>query len=175
MSLSNTHNFQVNFNNAESIVLGAFSGSVQDNIAASLAFANGTGAAQVNQHCEKLSVTLAAGAGVTYTLSALTDSIGRTIPLAHLQTLMIQVTSRTAGDFLVVGDPAASLTHPFSAIFDGATPATNALKVYDIFAIGVGNTVDGYAVGSGATDQLLVKNGGANPITFTVGFAGRDV
>lgn len=158
-------------NTTETVALGAASQNVTDNIVQTLPFANGTGSGQIDQHWEKTSVTLAAGATVTYTLSALADLLGRTIPLVHVAALAIVVTSRTAADFLTVGDPTASLAHPFSSHLGGATQS---IKVFDLLVLGVGQT-DGYAVGSGATDQLLIKNSGTNPITFSIGLIGRDV
>lgn len=170
-ALNNTATLVTQLNNTETVALGAASQNVADNLTQTLSFSNGTGSAQVDQHWEKISVTLAASATVTYTLSALADSLGRTIPLSHVAALVIQVTSRTAGDFLTVGDPTASLTHPWSAFLGGATQS---VKVYDLFALGVGLT-DGYAVVASTTDELLVKNSGSNPITFQIGLIGRDV
>lgn len=105
-------------------------------------------------------ITLASAATVTYTLVSLTDGLGRSLSVAGgVRYLGISVTSRTAGDYLTIGQAA---THPWTAPFVGTTPG---LKVYDLLILGVFGT-DKYTVSSGSSDQLLITNSGSNPITF---------
>ncbi len=105
-------------------------------------------------------ITLASGASVTYLLSALTDGITRTISMVGgVRGWGVFVTTRTAGDFLTVGQAATS---PWTSPFVGTTPG---IKVYDFFALGALQT-DGYAVVGGSNEQIKIANSGANPITF---------
>lgn len=111
-------------------------------------------------------VTLAAGASTTYTLTSLTDDLGRSLSMAGgVRYLIIYVTSRTAGDYLTVG---AAATNPWTSIFSGTTPA---LKVFTLAILGVDST-DKYAVTAGSNEQLKIINSGSNSITFKIGILG---
>jgi hypothetical protein len=104
-------------------------------------------------------VTLNASASVTYTLTALTDDIGRSKSFANgVRGLSIYVTSRTAGDFLTIG---AAATNTWTGLISINTAT---VKVFDFFATAVAST-DKYAVSAG-NDQFKITNGGSNPITF---------
>ena len=136
----------------------------------SWAYVNGTSATAlaINQWFVPASspITLASAASVTYTLTALTDAISRTVSFAGGVKLWgILVTSRTAGDYLTVG---AAASNPWTSPFAGTTPA---IKVYDLFVLGVGST-DKYAVAAGSNEQIKVVNSGSNPITFNFLMAG---
>lgn len=123
----------------------------------------------VNQYYTKagtLAVTLASGATVTYTLTALTDALGRATTFAGgVRGFWIKVTARTAGDFLTVG---AAGTNPWVSMFAGTTPA---LKVFKYFCIEADLT-DKYAVTASSNEQLKITNSGSNSMTFELGLIG---
>ena len=141
-------------------------------IAPSQSYSTGASAvaSAINLHFEAAStpVTLASSASVTYTLSSLTDLLGRNFSMAGgVRLLVIQVTSRTAGDHLTL-KPGA--THGWTALVTGTTPV---ITIWDFFAVGVGNT-DKYAITAGSNDQFTITNAGSNSITFSIGIAGCD-
>ena len=111
-------------------------------------------------------VTLNSAASVTYTLTSLTDDATRSITLAGgVRLVYLSVTSRTAGDYLTVGQAASN---PWTSPFVGTTPG---VKVFDVLILGVGAT-DKYAVAGGSNEQLKITNSGSNPITFKLALLG---
>lgn len=105
-------------------------------------------------------ITLAASASVTYVMTSLTDGLGRSLSMAGgIRHLGLIVTSRTAGDYLTVGQAG---TNPLTSMFVGTTPG---IKVYDILILSVLGT-DKYTVAGGSNEQLKITNSGSNPITF---------
>ena len=87
--------------NNETLSLGLASNqNVDSSLIGKIAYTNGSSAGQVSTHWELTGVALAAGASVTYTLSALTDSLGRAIAFTKVRALGINVRTgnRTAGD-----------------------------------------------------------------------------
>lgn len=123
----------------------------------------------VNTYLSKagtFATTLAAGASVTFTLTALTDALARAVTFAGgVRGFWIKVTSRTAGDFLTIGQAA---TNPWTSMFVGTTPG---LKVYKYFCIECDQT-DKYAVAAGSNEQLKITNSGSNSMTFELGLIG---
>jgi hypothetical protein len=159
----------------ESFVYGAVPSSgfpATNSIAPSQTYSTGissTGSA-IDLHFEKSNtpVTLAASASITYTLSSLTDDLGRNFSMAGgVHILVIAVTSRTAGDHLTL-TPGA--THGWTALVSGTSPV---IKIWDLFAVSVAQT-DGYAISAGSNDQFTITNAGSNSITFNIGIAGCD-
>lgn len=113
-----------------------------------------------------LAVTLAASGTVTYTLTALTDALSRTVTFAGgVRVFWVQVTSRTAGDFLTMGQAG---TAPWTSMFVGTTPG---IKIYKKLQIEVDLT-DKYAVTAASNEQLKFTNSGTHPLTFEIGMAG---
>lgn len=146
------------------------SGQVASYLTPSFAYVNGTSATAlaINQWFVPASspITLAASASVTYTLTALTDAISRPVSFAGgVKIWGILVTSRTAGDYLTVGQAASN---PWTSWLVGTTPG---VKVYDFFALAVDKT-DKYAVTASSNEQIKVVNSGSNPITFNFLMAG---
>jgi hypothetical protein len=128
-------------------------------------FASGSGSAQCQWHYEDLGRVLTAGSNQTYTLSALVDTLGRTVALTSVRYLLLIVMARTAGDYLVLGNAAL---HAWGPMFD---TSTDTLKIFDVFLLPAFLT-DGYAVASGSSDQLKIHNGGSNSITYNLYVAG---
>lgn len=132
--------------------------------------AAGTGTDSADLHWEKKEVVLAAGASVTYTLSALTDDLTRTVAFAKIRALLIRVMARTAGagEHLVVGNAASN---PWAAPF-GAVGHTT--KVYSTLYAFVDKS-DAFAVTASSSDQLKITNNGAAAITFAIALVGTSV
>lgn len=149
---------------SETFNTGPASSVADSSIVPGITFVAGNAAAALGINASFLkcvnSVTLNSGASVTYTLTNMTDDTARTISMAGgVRFVMIAVTSRTAGDYLTVGQAA---TNPWTSPFVGTTPG---LKVWDLAVLGVGST-DKYAVAAGSNEQLKITNSGSNPITF---------
>jgi hypothetical protein len=150
----------------EVLSIGALTGPAQVTEAPSWQFTNGTSASGtvanvIDDHWELLSVTLASSASVTYTLSGLTDTAGRTVALARVHKLLIYITSKTGNDFLSVGNAASN---PWTG---HCSSGTALIKVFDALLL-VGANATGYVVGSGSSDQLKILNSGSASITFNI-------
>jgi hypothetical protein len=112
-------------------------------------------------------ITLNSGANTTLTLTALTDASGSSRTLVNgVRGFMIYVTSRSAGDFLTVGNSSANSWTGFVSV------NTATFRVYDFHASAVMNT-DKLAVSS-TSNQLRITNAGSNAITFKVALWGND-
>jgi hypothetical protein len=165
MPLNVTGNLDVTIRATENIANGLGSGQLAPTLAVSLAFGNGTGANNVNEVWTKSAT--AAAAPVTYTLSALVDDLGRTIPIAKVRGIVAANLSGTDGQTLTIGGAA---TNPWAAPFGSATdklkiPAGGAFAMGAPLATGLGVT-------AGASDQLKVDPG-ANTIPFKLMFLGE--
>jgi hypothetical protein len=171
VNISSTLNFTLT--TTEVITLGTSTQNFTSVTSAAPAWLNGTGSGQVDLHCETAAVTLASGATNSYALSALTDSLGRTVALAKVRAFALVVVSRTAGDSLQLGDPGATIARAWASPFGGS--ATGKSVVWDLDVKAVANSADGFAVVSGTADTLLVKNIGSNPITYKLSFDGTSV
>lgn len=161
---------QSNFTIIESLAYGAAAANVPTTLIPVYSFTNGNGTSAPNLADDFFvhTYTLAASASVTLTLSALTDDLGRAVAFAKVAALLIQTTTRTAGDYLTVGNAAL---HPWLAFLGGTTPT---FRVYAL-DLQVVDNIDGFAVGADTSDQLLITNSGANSITFKVALFGRSV
>lgn len=155
----------VNLTTVEAITLGSSTNNFPVPSLYSHSWAPGTLADSANLHWESGAVTLAGGASVTYTLSALIDTVGRSIALVGVRFLMLAVTVRSAGDKLTLGGAALN---PWAAPF-GAAAQT--LTVWDLLLLTASNT-DRFAVTAGASDQLKITNSGTSPITFNLTLGG---
>lgn len=159
---SNT--ISVSDNIAETMNIGVFSSSQQANMPTpSYSLATGTGAGQVDLHWEKstaTAVTLASSASVTYTLSALTDDAGRSVPFVKIKKVLIFLTTRTTGDYLTV---APGGTHGWTQL--------GTFTVWDLY-LNVNNSTAGWPVVASTTDQITVTNSGSNSITFQIAISG---
>lgn len=119
-------------------------------------------------YCKAVStVTLNSGANTTYTLTNITDDGGRAVAFANgVRGLLIQVTSRSAGDYLNVG---AAASNAWTGLVNSNTAV---MKVYDFAAFGVLST-DKYAVANGSSEQVKITNAGSNAITFKLAVLGN--
>jgi hypothetical protein len=154
----------------ENIDVGPISLPAQGTSKATYPMSNGTStsgtvASVVDVHWElsgDTAVTLAGGSSVTYTLSALTDSLTRSLALARLRKAFVWLIDRVDGDYLNFGQAA---THPVTI------GSTQAIPVFDCLLI-VATNAAGIPVGSGSSDQLKIANPGSNPITFGINLSG---
>jgi len=126
----------------------------------------GTVAGVIDLHFEN-SYVLAASGTQTLTLSALVDTLGRTVAMARVRKLLILVTSKTvaSNDALTVGNAA---THAWVAFLGGTTPT---VTVRDAFLI-LDNSPAGLPVVASTTDQLKILNSGSNSMTVFVAIDG---
>src|SRR6185437_5563230 len=113
--LNCTASLRVLYSVNENLLLDGQTFPATPGVSASYSLANGLQAAadSIDAHYEDAGVTLAAGASKTYTLSALTDSLPRSIPFVSLHTFILTITPRTAGDYLTIGPGA---THGWTAL-----------------------------------------------------------
>ncbi len=128
---------------------------------------SGIASDQADLHWGKKEVVLASGASITYTLSALTDDLGRSVALVKTRLLLIRVLARTAGDYLTIGNAASN---PWAAPFGGSTQT---VKVHHTL-LWLADKSDGFAVASGSSDQLKILNSGSNAITFSIAIVGTS-
>lgn len=160
------------FTPTESLNFGALSASsfpAQGAISPTIPYQTGPSATAqaINLHLEEAlnPITLAPSASQTFTLSSLTDDIGRNFSMAGgVRIFVIQVVTRAAGDHLTV---APGATHGWTSFLGTGS----AMKIYDIFMTAVAQT-DVYAITAGSNDQITITNSGSNNITFKIGFAG---
>ena len=112
-------------------------------------------------------VTLNSSSSVTYTLTAITDELGRSVSFANgVRGLAIYVTSRSAGDYLLVGNAG---TNPWTGV---VSTGTATVRVYDFFAVSVAST-DKFTVANGSSEQVKIANAGTNAITFKIAVWGN--
>lgn len=162
MSLNVTANLKLSVTTSETLATGLGTGTVGGTSGLNVAFANGTGANNINEYWSKDHT--AAAAADTYTLSALTDAVGRTVAFAKIRLLMIVNLSTFP---LTVGNAG---THPWAAPFDAATdtvkvPAGGCLLL-------VAPDSSGLAVASGTSDQLKIDPG-ANTVEYQITIFGE--
>jgi hypothetical protein len=165
MPLNVTGNLDISIRATESLVNGLGSGQVAPALTVSLGFGNGTGANNINEVWTKSAT--AAAAPVTYTLSALVDDLGRTIPIAKVRGIVVANLSGTDGQTLTIGGAA---TNPWTAPFGSATDKLK-IPAGGPFALGA-PLATGLGVTAGASDQLKLDPG-ANTIPFKIFFLGE--
>jgi hypothetical protein len=167
-----TGRLNVSYSVTETLAYGAAGASnfAQGTINPIISYNNGASAvaASINLHYEEYTnpITLTAASSQTFTLSSLTDDLGRNFSMAGgVRMLIVYVITRTAGDWLTL-KPGA--THGWTALVAGTTPD---IVIWDFLAVGVGQT-DGYAVTAGSNDQFTITNAGSHSITFGIGIGG---
>lgn len=162
MSLVCNSTVQASIYQAETLTIGLTTDNVSETLGVSLSFTNGTGAGKVNERWTKGATATAAA--VTYTLSSLTDALGRTIAFTKVRALLIVNKGTNA---LTVGDAG---TNPWVAPFGGATqtvtvPAGGALLL-------LAPDASGLAVTASSSDQLKIDPG-ANTVEFEISIVGE--
>lgn len=146
----------------EILTTGIESSNLAGVLSVATALAAGTGAGNIQQKWTKSATVTAAP--VTWTLSAITDDLGRTIPFAKVRFFAI-VNLGTAD--LLVGNAGS---HPWAAPFSAGTervrvPAGGWLAMSAPSAAGL-------AVGSGTSDQLKIDPAAAT-IDYQLVFLGE--
>lgn len=152
--------------------MGFNNATISSSDTSQIIFSAGTsGAKAIDQHYEYGTsgspVSLAANAAITLILSDLgtapyLDKLQREIGFGHITGFWIRITNSAAANYLEI-TPGG--THGFALL----TGATGVLRVKSFFMWV--DDVSGLAVGSGATDQLVItaKNG---TVTFLLGIIG---
>jgi|GEM_PF-2792189 len=144
-------NYKFTFSTSEILTNGTGTGALAGGVTSNLSFANGAGAGNIQASWSKSS-TPAASTPDNWTLSALTDDLGRAIAFTKVRVFVILNTHATTS--LIVG---LAATHPWAAPF-GATgsrtiPPGGMLVITD-------PTAAGMPVTSGSSDQLKIDPGG---------------
>jgi hypothetical protein len=160
MPQSVTGNLNVSATATETISNGLASGSLSPALSVALAFAAGVGALKI-QYTWTVSAT-ATATPVTYTLSALTDGLGRSVPLTKVHAIVIAHLGTTDAQPLTVGGAASNpWVAPFADVSDKLKIAAGGVLAL------AGPLATGYAVASGSSDQLKLDPG-ANTIPFKI-------
>jgi hypothetical protein len=165
MAQSVTGALSVSATASEAITNGLSTGRLAPALAASLTFGTGTGANNV-QYCWTKSAT-ATAATVTYTLSALADDLGRSVPFTKVRCLVITHLGAVDAQPLTVGGAAL---HPWLAPFGDVTDKV-VIRSGGCLVL-AGPLTTGYAVTSGVSDQLMLDPG-ANTIPFKIMIMGE--
>jgi hypothetical protein len=110
------------------------------------------------------------GAADTWTLSALTDGLGRSVPFRRIRIFYLSNPNTVDGNILTVGGAASN---EWTAIVGGAG------QTFPVKSLGVEvktalNTT-GFVVTPSSSDQLKIKNAGPNPITYRIALVGASV
>lgn len=147
---------------AETIANGLGTGQLSPSLAVTLTFGSGTGSGKVQQNWTRSAT--AAAAPVTYTLSAMVDDMGRSVPLAKVRGIVIANLSQTDGQTLTIGGAA---TNPWLAPFGDVS---DKLKIHagGVFALAA-PLATGLGVTAGSSDQLKIDPG-ASSIPFKIFF-----
>lgn len=139
--------------------------SLPGSLQVSLDYSNGNTATAgaINQEFCKgaTTVTLNSNTNATYTLTSLTDDAGRSKSFANgVRGLLIYVTSRSTGGYLEVG---AAASNAWTGLVNSNTAV---VRVYDFFAVAVGNSTDKYTVTANSSEQIKISNPTNSAITF---------
>lgn len=164
-----TGTFTPQFSVSETLSYGAVSSDIaQAGDNNPINFTNGNGGAGViDLHWEKgyiTPVSLAASASVTYTLSALTDDLGRSIAFARIVSFFLRVLSITNGDYLTI---TPGSTHGWNTMV-GSGGANVKSTFHNVDATG------GFLVTASSVDQVTITNNGSHTITFCLALAGAS-
>jgi hypothetical protein len=155
----------------ETLADGLVSGTLAGGIDLKADFTPGTGARQADLHWETpAAVTLAAGASITYTLSALVDGLNRTVAFARVRGFGVDNSGTTTDGYNLL--VASGATNGWKATFGGVAGQ------FLVFAAGVevklAPLATGMVVTAGTSDQLTITNQGAGPATFTMALIGSS-
>lgn len=161
MAQSVTGALTVRMHADETVTNGLGSSSIPIEIQPAFSFVNGTGLGAMNYQFSN-SYTLNAGNSrtVTLTLSALTDSLGRSVPLAKVRAILVYLTTTTSGSTMTVGNAGSN---PFLGPLGGTTP-TYTLQPGGVW-LAVAPSAAGYTVTASSADQIKF-NSGSNDVTF---------
>lgn len=150
----------------EQLTIGLGTAPITSTASSSLSLASGTGANAINKVWSKSS-TPAIGTPDTWTLSALTDDVGRTVAFGKVRALVVINLDAVDGHALILGNAA---TNPWAGPFGAGT---NTVKVpAGGFLALVGPLATAFAVTAGTSDQLKVDPG-ANSVPYKILLVGE--
>ncbi len=161
----------VRLNITETLSTGLSSVNASSDLVPSLQWVAGNAAVAngITQYfCNSAStITLNSGTNTTVTLTSLTDASGSSRTFVNgVKGLLIYVTSRSAGDYLTVGNAAANTWTGFVSV------NTATLRVHDFLAVGVMST-DSLGVNA-TSNQVKITNSGNAAITFKLAIIGNN-
>lgn len=141
-----------------------------DRLKLELGLAAGTGNSQIDEMYHDQRVVTASTPNDDLDLVGVLENVfGRTINFSRVHALLIQNTSTTSGDDLLVG---AAASNPWVAPFNGDVNAV--VKVGPNSQLVLANNVDGFVVTGGSADVLrIAHDGGAADITYNIALIGR--
>jgi hypothetical protein len=151
----------------ETVVNGLSTGNLPVSRSLDSNLGSGTGSGNNNLQFSK-AYTLAAGAAVTLTLSALTDDLGRAVPFARVKVFLADNTATTADGYDL--RVAAGATSGWTAPFDGTAGKFTAKAGGLAFLYAPLATA--FPVGAGTSDQVTITNLGAGSVTFNIVISG---
>jgi hypothetical protein len=153
----------------ETIANGLGSGSIPAPWIASgtTSLASGTGSGQADLSYTK-SITLAAAASTTLTLSALTDDLGRAVNFARVKLLILDNGAAATGNNVTI---ASGATHGWTAPAGAAwTLTVHGGGVLLLWA----PLTTGYVVTGGTSDQVTITNTSGVSLTLKLVLAGAS-
>lgn len=161
-----TGNLSVSSTASETVTNGLASGTLGPSLSVSLAFTNGTGTTAI-QYVFSYSETLAISTPRTWTLSALTDSLGRSVPFAKVRSIVIANLATVDGYTITVGGAASNpWLAPFADVSDKLkVPAGGCLVLAAPLATA-------FAVTASSSDQLKLDPG-ANAVAYKILISGE--
>lgn len=166
MSLTVNETLQVQDNVTETPTIGGTQVTLQQQVNQTYNWTAGTGLNKINENWIKSGVVLAASASNTYTLSALTDDLGRAIVFVKVRKFRVTITTIVDGDFLTI---APGVTHGWTGFLSGTSPVITTSGEFLMATLASA----GYPVVATTTDQVTIHNGGSNSITYTISITGE--
>lgn len=170
MSLSNA-SISAALTVADTVANGMASATLSGGLSiANLVLTAGTASGQADRYFLKNDVPLAAGASVTYTLSALTDDLNRNQSMARVRAWGVDGRANPEANALRV---ASGATNGWTAPFDGA--AGKIIVKGGGFFVEAAPGTTGLPATAGASDQLTITNTGGSAATFDLAIVGASV
>jgi hypothetical protein len=110
------------------------------------------------------------GAADTWTISALTDGIGRSVPFRRIRIFYLSNPETVDTSILAVG---GAPSHPWVALVSSGTATISVPSLGALIRTAMNTT--GMVVTPSVSDQLLVKNVGPGTITYRIVLVGASV
>jgi hypothetical protein len=155
---------------AETLALGSESGTTTGGVSLNLTLPSGAAAGQADLKYTKKDVTLAGGASLTLTLSALVDDLGRTIALTRVKVFALDNTASPEGTADLTISPGA--TQGWTAPWNGSTAP---LIVHGGgFGLLAAPGAGAYPVAVGVTDRVTIANIGSAIATLDIVIVGAS-
>ena len=142
--------------------VGPASASSRDAITHPESYTNGSGAGQVNK-VYSASLTFTGTQSIDLS-GSLVDALGNAVVFTKVKSVVIEVTTQSAGQYLLVGGDA-------NAFADWLAAANNKVKIGPGGVLAITSPVDGFTV-TAATGDILKLDAGANTLTVNIEITG---